>query len=154
MGMDIYSRTKKIPENGEVPSADLSKWWEEIGNDPANGYYCRYNIWGWSAMMPIITLANDTLPQPHDLSGWHYNSGLGLADAGECQELANALEGIIERSTEGTRSQVVGWGPDGNTYEERPYLTLPNGDTSSLSKEHAMRFVHFLRACGDGFEIW
>jgi hypothetical protein len=125
-----------------------------------NEAYFRANVWSWR---PIHKWVLDVIQKEHlvfkedaRLQSWGYNDGAGLVTKEDCILLATALEKNLP--SEEVVYMNTDWGmrvdkesgafisPEDKDYEKgvSPY---------SVSKEHLLEFIQFLRDCGSGFSI-
>lgn len=107
MGMDITGndpiiRGKRLPEiDWFTSSEEEKKEYLDIKNKyyaDNPGIYFRANIWSWRPIAEIINHANNllslNLPKSF-IDDIHYNSGAGLKTQEECNQLANAIDSIV-----------------------------------------------------------
>ena len=108
MGMDIYGLNPKLigiepkyPDNYDKLSDKAKEYYWELNkefNDNNPGRYFRANIWSWRpihmACLAAITLHK--LNFDEDLNDWGFNDGGGLKTQKNCNELAVALEDLID----------------------------------------------------------
>ena len=191
MGVDIYG--KKDKWIGVKPEIDWSKEHTRAAKDEFfklldefeetnPGYYFRSNWWGWRPIHMLCEVAAEKHDLDIDFKHWGSNDGKGLDNQTQCDELADALEDILE--TDGgfeddydTLYMNLGsWTDQSGTFipeeirskldEELPlgkvtFTGIMLADTGTTvyypshacDKRHVMNFIKFLRDCG-GFTIW
>lgn len=189
MGVDITGMNPIIrspkPESPKWETAtqeekdayfEVSEKWEN--ENP--GDYFRSNWWGWRPIVMMCEYASYENELNIDFSNWGSNDGAGLDNQEDCNRLAEALEEIIQTSTEleldADRIYLClgSWvDSDGRFISSEECVVLNEqfsegeilyggvvGDggklyypSHSCSKNHLQRFITFLKECG-GFEIW
>jgi hypothetical protein len=189
MGVDIsginpITRSPKPQISWETQPSDeerkaywdiLTEWEKENPGD-----YFRSNWWGWRPIVMLVEFAAYKYDLDIDLTNWGSNDGAGLDNQEDCNELADALEGIIATQTEleedidaiylnlGSWTSMDGKFL-GSEINEQLNEQYPNGtilygsvvmDDGTLAQpshsaplRHVNKFISFLRECG-GFEIW
>ena len=191
MGVDING--KKTTWIGVKPEIDWSKEHSEEAKDEffrlmdefeeANpGYYFRSNWWGWRPIQMLCEVAAEKHDLDIDFKYWGSNDGKGLDNQTQCDELADALEDILqadggfEHEHDTLYMNLGSWTDQSGTFipeeirrkldEELPLgkvtftgIMLADTGTTVYSpshgcdKRHVMNFIKFLRDCG-GFTIW
>lgn len=108
MGMDIYGLDPKItddkpvfPDNWNDLSDKAQTYYWELEKDWEKknpGHYFRANVWSWRPihMACLASIESFDLEFDEDAHNWAYNSGDGLKTSEDCNELADALEDLIE----------------------------------------------------------
>jgi hypothetical protein len=101
MGMDIFGRKPEFLSKKPVKidfrnSTDEQKeeYWNayEKWENEIPGTYFHSNIWGWRTILTLVEIANDKYKLEMDMSYWDSNSGRGLHTQEQCDQLADALE--------------------------------------------------------------
>ena len=191
MGVDIHGR--KTNWVGIKPEIDWSKEHSEEAKDEffrlmdefeeANpGYYFRSNWWGWRPIQMLCEVAAEKHDLDIDFKHWGSNDGKGLENQTQCDELANALDDILqadggfEDDYDTLYMNLGSWTDQSGTFipeeirrkldEELPlgkvtFTGIMLADTGTTvyypshgcDKRHVMNFIKFLRDCG-GFTIW
>jgi len=157
MGMDV---------SGIAPSSEA-------------GEYFRANCWSWRPIHALIWIANarhaNTIVSEEAMKAMHYNDGAGLQDQASCDNLAAALEEILEDPVNSLAPypDIIYANPreveafftfpldeDGSGVDETgrfvsakevPVETLRNPYSTHIS--HVREFISFLRDSG-GFSVW
>lgn len=190
MGVDIYGRNPQLkgvqPQIEFETASDGAKkeYFEamDIWEEQNPGYYFRSNWWGWRPIVFLVdtacTIHNVNVPS---LQQWHYNDGQGPETQEECDQIADALEKIIENGNSPlkedddsiyvcmgswctTEGRSVGKEIEeelNKQYAPGEVLTAPviasDGQivqsSHSSSLEHVKYFIRFLRNCG-GFQVY
>lgn len=153
------------------------------GKNPINetGDYFGANWWGWRPINYLCQLAAYDSKLNIDFEHWGSNDGMGLDNAKECNELADALESYIGEEIpakdddervylclgswcEAGTGRMVSSEVDHSLNKQYEYGTMhltPIVTESGMLVESAhsisigriKQFIEFLRTCG-GFEIW
>lgn len=115
---------------------EMEEYWE------ANpGVYFRANVWSWRPILDLIYQANDQSNlgiSEETLNKMGYNEGAGLQTQQQCDNLADAMESLLEQET----SDTLSWDSGVPGFE----------DAYKVNKDHVLKFTKFLRECG-GFEV-
>lgn len=155
---------------------DICSEWEK--ENP--GDYFRSNWWGWRPIVMLCEYADNEYELNIDFSNWGSNDGAGLDNQEDCNKLADALDEIINVSTEMEEPTDViylnlgSWTSINNTFLDTKIqnklneeykigevlygsVILDDGSVvhpaHSAPLWHVKNFIAFLRECG-GFEIW
>lgn len=188
MGMDIYGKNPQLlsskPEIVWETSSDEAKsqYFKVLGKWEKDnpGYYFRANIWSWRPIQMVIEFVNEKDNLELDLNGFDENSGCGLDDQEECNNLANSIENFLNEANlndnEDSLYLCLGMWTDENRRfkvtdeiaadlnKQFSYGQIIQGGVVGkdgnlyypawgTSKWHLDEFINFLRHCG-GFEIW
>jgi len=145
------------------------------------GDYFRANWWSWRPIVMLIDMVNEQKDLGIDMNYYGSNDGAGLEDQDSCNDLADALQEIIDGNPnlaeEDDRIHLVmgSWVdlegrfvssekleafedqlPEPGTIMYSSFIG-PDGtilqSAHSTSRWHLEKFIAFLRECG-GFEIW
>lgn len=125
------------------------------GKDPSNkrGEYFRSGFFSWPDIMDVISQANDEYDLGFDIQAWSFNDGEGLDTQEECNQLADAMEKVLN---EGGVLEV----PENRKVQNSMLAALSNGGMNVVnvgsrdpSDRNIREFISFLRCCG-GFAIW
>jgi len=189
MGVDISGRNPIIrgpqPQINWATATETEKeeyWVANTAWQKENpGDYFRANWWSWRPIHALIEILSDKHGLDIDTSYYGSNDGAGLEDKESCDKLADAIQELLDNSTQLTEENdrlylcLGSWSSMDKSYvtsemvedldEElpehgsilyRPFVAS-NGmiltSAHSTSKRHLEEFVKFLRECG-GFEIW
>jgi len=196
MGMDISGINPTIrgdepifPKNWDELSDKAKECYRELDeeyHDNNPGVYFRANIWSWRPIHLAIVQSNISLGLGIDedtIDGLAYNSGHGLKTQEECDNLAHALEMLVDGMIEdGVTEFGFAFGywnyrdgsmivseedteilnkkhPYGSIIIEMPLKLATGKETKDVwpahttQVEHLKEFIKFLRHCG-GFEVW
>ena len=196
MGMDISGLNPTIkgdkpefPDNWDELSDKAKDCYRELDeeyHDNNPGVYFRANIWSWRPIHLAIVQANMSLNLGIDadtIDGMQFNSGHGLKTQQECDELAHALELLVDGMSEDGVTEfgfnLGSWNlrdgafmvdeedigalnkkyPYGTLIHELPVKLATKDKVRNVWPSHTARvshlkeFIEFLRHCG-GFEIY
>jgi len=153
------------------------------GKDPKNeeGKYFRANLWSWRPIQMLISHTNEQYNLGFNLDGYGDNSGAGLNNQEDCDQLADAMLHVVESDKDFTDDydtlyvNLGMWVNDNGGFsvskeqeeklnEQYPIGTIlytsvvaSNGELVNpawgTSRKHVLQFIEFLRNCG-GFEIF
>jgi hypothetical protein len=150
MGVDIDG--KKYKDHPEYTDDHL---YEErrAFEDTHPGAYFRANWWSWRPIHDLCDRAFNSIGKRYDTQLWGYNDGAGLETQAECDELANAIERLIQGLPNDSRHDLE-LESDLRVDEDNRFTRDDTGRTPwSTNTAHVREWVSFLRDCG-GFEIW
>jgi hypothetical protein len=189
MGVDISGRNPIV--RSPKPTIDWETATEEqktiyfkesdIWETENPGDYFRANWWSWRPIVMLIEMVNEQKDLGIDMNYYGSNDGAGLEDQDSCNDLADALQEILDGNPnlaeEDDRIHVVmgSWVdlegrfipsekleafedqlPKVGTIMYSSFIA-PDGtilqSAHSTSRWHLENFIAFLRECG-GFEIW
>lgn len=189
MGVDIYGRSPQL--KGEQPQIEFAtasegaktEYFEalEAWEEENPGYYFRSNWWGWRPIVFLVDAACQMNGLKVDTSSWHYNDGTGPETQTECDQIADALENVINKESSplkedtdriyvcmGSWCTSEGYSVENDIEEELNNQYVPgevltssviasNGQmvqsSHSSSLGHVKNFIKFLRNCG-GFQVY
>ena len=153
------------------------------GRNPKNetGEYFRANLWSWRPIQMLIAHVNDKYNLEFDLEGYGENSGAGLDNQVDSDQLANTLYHVIESDKDLKEDDDILYVNLGMWVNDNGGFTVPehiqeelneqypigtkfhtsivasNGELVNpawgTSKKHIMNFIDFLYSCG-GFQIF
>lgn len=189
MGVDISGRnpiargTKPEINWDTATDKEKDKYFKlrEAWDEENPGDYFRANWWSWRPIVMLISTVNEQKNLGIDLNYYGSNDGAGLEDQESCDNLADALQEILDGnanlSEEDDRIYLVmgSWVnleggfiptekieafedqlPEPGTIMYSSFIA-PDGtimqSSHSTSKWHLEKFISFLRECG-GFQIW
>jgi hypothetical protein len=186
MGMDIFGLNPKLTEKKpeiefeNSTEEERTAYWQKMDEwKEANpGCYFRANLWSWRVINKIINLVNVDFKLNLDVEGFGSNSGNGLNNHEDCNELADAMERYLQINNDFKSSEIMYlnlgmWVADDNTFnvnqeienqlnDKFPVGTIlyssvvtENGLVKpawGTSIKHVRKFIEFLRNC-NGFEI-
>jgi hypothetical protein len=189
MGVDIYGRKPQIKSDrpeldfSSASSAAKDAYFEAMyeWEDENPGYYFRSNWWGWRPIVAMVDAACLKADIDVDTSGWHSNDAEGPETQEQCNEIANALEAMINSENSPMKNEddamflcIGSWcTPDGkfisDAVQEELNKEYPVGSilTSSVVasdgtlarpahgtyRSRVEEFILFLRNCG-GFQVY
>lgn len=94
MGMDIYGLN---PTGASIEREDRM---EQLIHEMNNGIYFRAAAGSWTPILNCCKLASNLKNLNIDFEYWDSNDGEGLRTQEECTKLADALDEMLETSTE------------------------------------------------------
>ena len=137
----------------------------------ADGQYFRANCWSWRPICVALEKSGaiDHIPV-HQQQLLAENSGGGARSRTACLLMARDLDSWIKEAKH-AKGKPVRYSPTelddicriaqepsehgGYAFvDEEDWDTVPTQSAYQVDWDHLEEFVTFLRACGDGFEVW